>query len=71
MNSEITTLNVEGMSCSHCENSIKKSLGALNGVNSVKVDLKAKKVTVEYDPQKVSVGIMKDTIEDQGYEVKL
>ncbi len=70
MSTEVKTLNVEGMSCSHCENSVKKTVGALNGVSSVNVDLKLKKVTVEFDPQRVSVDTIRDTIEDQGYEVK-
>ncbi len=70
MASEVKTLNVEGMSCSHCENSVKKSVGALNGVSSVTVDLKAKKVSVEFDPERVSIETIKDTIEDQGYDVK-
>ena len=43
---EKITLKVEGISCSHCENAIKKALGALNGVGSVAVDLKKKIVTV-------------------------
>lgn len=70
MASEVKTLNVEGMSCSHCENSIKKSVGALNGVDKVEVDLKGKKVTIEFDPEKVNVVTIKDTIEDQGYDVE-
>jgi copper chaperone len=70
MAKEVSSLNVDGMSCSHCENSIKKSVGALNGVSNVTVDLKAKKVSVEYDPEKISIQIVKDTIEDQGYDVK-
>ena len=36
MSMEVKTLTVGGMSCSHCENSIKKAVGALNGVNYVK-----------------------------------
>jgi copper chaperone len=70
MAKEISSLKVEGMSCSHCENSVKKSVGALNGVEKVIVDLKAKKVTIEYDFEKVNIQTIKDTIEDQGYEVK-
>ncbi len=70
MVNEIKTLNVEGMSCSHCENTVKKSLGALNGVNSVSVDLNRKKVTVDFDSEKVSLNTIEETIEDQGYEVK-
>lgn len=70
MSMEVKTLTVGGMSCSHCENSIKKAVGALNGINNVMVDLKSKKVAVEYDPEKVSIETIKDTIEDQGYEVE-
>lgn len=69
MANEVQILNVEGMSCSHCENSVKKAVGALNGVQHVTVDLKSKKVSVEFDSEKVSVGTIKDTIEDQGYDV--
>ncbi len=70
MSKEVKTLNVEGMSCSHCENSVKKAVGALEGVESVAVDLKGNKVTIEFDAQKVSVDTIKDTIEDQGYDVR-
>ena len=67
---EVTTLNVEGMSCIHCENRIKKVVGALNGVSNVTVDLKGKKVTVEFEPGQVTLSGIKDAIEEQGYEVK-
>lgn len=70
MSLESMTLRVEGMSCSHCENAIKKALTALNGVESVLVDLKGKKVTVEFHQDKVDAGTIRGTIEDQGYEVK-
>lgn len=66
---ESKTLNVEGMSCSHCENAVKKAVGALAGVSNVAVDLAGKKVTVEFDPAKVAVNNIKDAIEDQGYDV--
>ncbi|MCX7922286.1 MAG: copper ion binding protein [Clostridia bacterium] len=67
---EISNLTVEGMSCSHCENYIKKSVGTLNGVYNVVVDIKSKKVSIEYDTDKVEIQTIKDTIEDQGYKVK-
>ena len=63
-------LDVKGMSCSHCEHSVKTSVGSLTGVSEVKVELKTGKVTVEYDPAKVDIKTIQDTIEDQGYEVK-
>lgn len=66
---EKAVLKVEGMSCSHCENAIKKAVGALDGVSAVTVDLKGKTVTVEYEGSKVSTDRIKNEIEDQGYDV--
>jgi len=66
---EKATLNVEGMSCSHCENAIMKAVGALGGVGSVMVDLEGKTVTVEYDAAKASLDSIKQEIEEQGYDV--
>lgn len=66
---EKITLNVEGMSCSHCENRVKKAVGALAGVKSVDVSLKGKTVAVELDPSAVSEDKIKEAIEDQGYQV--
>ncbi len=70
MANEITNLTVNEMSCSHCENRVKKSVGALKGVDHVRVDLKGKKVTVEYDLQKVNLNMITQAIEDQGYIVE-
>jgi copper chaperone len=69
MAKEITDIVVEGMSCSHCENSIKNAVGALNGVQKVGVDLGTKKVTVEFDPEIVTGKSIFNAIEDQGYTV--
>ncbi len=63
-------LDVAGMSCSHCEHSVKTAVGSLAGVSDVKIELKTGKVTVEYDPAKVDIKTIQDTIEEQGYEVK-
>ncbi|WP_026575937.1 copper chaperone CopZ [Bacillus sp. UNC438CL73TsuS30] len=67
---EKVSLNVIGMSCGHCVNAVEGSVGALNGVSSVKVDLKAEKVDVEFNPNEVSLDKIKETIDDQGYDVK-
>jgi copper chaperone len=67
---EKVTLNVEGMSCGHCVKSVEGSVGALNGVSTVKVDLENKKVDVEFNKDEVTLDVIKETIDDQGYEVK-
>ena len=67
---EKVTLNVQGMSCGHCVKAVEGSVGALKGISSVKVDLKGAKVDIEFNEKEVSVDQMKETIEDQGYDVK-
>ncbi|PWU67679.1 MULTISPECIES: copper chaperone CopZ [Gracilibacillus] len=64
-----TTLNVEGMSCGHCVSSIEGSVGELNGVEAVKVHLDDAKVDVTFDSEIVDLKVIKETIEEQGYEV--
>jgi copper chaperone len=58
------------MSCDHCVKAVEGSVGELNGVSSVKVNLKANTVDVEYNNQEVSIGKIKETIDDQGYDVE-
>lgn len=63
------TLNVEGMSCSHCVNAVTTALTALEGVAAVNVDLAGKTVTVDYEADRVSLESIKEAIEDEGYDV--
>ena len=62
-------LNVEGMSCQHCENRVKTAVGAVKGVADVKVSLDEKTVTVDLDPAVATDKQIKEAIEEQGYEV--
>ncbi|MBV7505287.1 copper chaperone CopZ [Bacillus sp. sid0103] len=67
---EKVTLKVNGMSCGHCVNAVEGSVGKLEGVKSVKVHLKEGNVDVEFNPSEVSLGTIKETIDDQGYDVE-
>ncbi|KUP08275.1 copper chaperone CopZ [Bacillus coahuilensis] len=63
-------LTVEGMSCGHCVKAVEDSVGKLSGVKEVKVSLEEKKVEVEYDAGQVRLETIKETIDDQGYDVQ-
>lgn len=67
---ETILINVKGMSCNHCVNAVETSVGALDGVSKVKVNLEAGTAEVTYDQGVVSVDKIKETIEDQGYDVE-
>ncbi|REE80128.1 copper chaperone [Paenibacillus taihuensis] len=62
-----STIQVKGMSCQHCVNSIEGALKK-KGV-SAKVDLPAGRVTVDFEENKISMTQIKETIEDQGFDV--
>ncbi len=62
-----TILKVDGMACSHCENTIKKALFSLSGVTNVEINLSEKTVKVEYD--NIEIETIKNEIEEQGYDV--
>lgn len=64
-----SVINVDGMACEHCVKAITNAVGALSGVTGVSVDLEAKTVTVDHDPDQASVDKIKAEIEDQGYDI--
>jgi copper chaperone len=61
------TLQVQGMSCGHCVNSVE---GALKEIGAEgKVDLAGGKVEIQFDEAKLQVETIKEAIEEQGYYV--
>lgn len=64
-------LTVSGMSCGHCVNSIEGTIGNLQGVSYVQVDLREGKVKVTFDEKVVTLELIKVMIVEQGYEVEL
>lgn len=66
---EKITLDVKGMSCGHCKSAVEGALGGIDGVSIVEVDLATGKVDVTYDDAKVTLADIRETVEDQGYDV--
>lgn len=57
---------VEGMSCAHCEAAVREEVGALDGVEEVRVDLATKRVEVAGTA--LDDAAIRAAIEDAGYE---
>ena len=66
---EKTIIGVNGMTCNHCKMSVENALKRLEGVNSAEVSLENKNVTVEFDNSKISLDVLKETIDDTGFDV--
>ena len=63
------TLNVEGMTCDHCVQTIKEAVNNLVGISRVEVDLENKQVAVEYDKALVKLDSITDKIVENGFKV--
>ncbi|GAC1343652.1 MAG: copper chaperone CopZ [Ktedonobacteraceae bacterium] len=66
---ESTTLMAPDISCEHCQHAIEGAVGKLAGVSNVQVDIPAKTVHVNYDPQKVTLAKIEEVLDDTGYTV--
>ncbi|CAI2718340.1 Copper chaperone CopZ [Nitrospina watsonii] len=63
------TLQVTGMTCGHCVETVSKAVSSLNGVNKVDVSLEQKEVKVDFDEGQTALTEIKAKIVDAGYEV--
>ena len=65
-----TVLNVPDISCEHCERAITNALSTVDGVRSVKVDIPARQVHVDYDDSSLDVNRMKEILQEEDYPVE-
>ena len=61
------TIKIEGMSCEKCVAHVKDALEEVSGIEKVTVDLKEGKAVIEGND--VSDEVIKEVIEDEGYDV--
>ena len=64
-------LNVDGITCEHCVDTIKEGVGIIVGVFSVDVEIEQKKVGVEFDEKIAKLEVLIDKIEEVGFEVRV
>ncbi|NLB41055.1 MAG: heavy-metal-associated domain-containing protein [Clostridiales bacterium] len=62
------TLNITGMTCASCANTIERRVGKLEGVLTANVNLATEKLVVEFDDSLTSLQNIKETIKKAGYE---
>jgi copper ion binding protein len=63
-----SALTIDGMSCEHCVQHVKKALEGIAGVKSAKVNLKKNSADVNHD-EKVTRAMMEQAVEEAGYKV--
>ncbi len=66
---EKCTLEIGGMSCASCAQTIEKSLKSVEGVKDAAVNFATSKATVEYDPGETGLQDLKKAVTDAGYRL--
>lgn len=64
------TIEVYDMTCGHCQKRVADAISSLEGVESVEVNLKSEKATVNFDPQKINLDEIKIAVLKAGYSTQ-
>jgi Cu+-exporting ATPase len=65
--SEKAHIPITGMTCTTCAATIRKGLAKMPGVKRAEVNFASEKASVEYDPSRVALSKIKNTISQLGY----
>jgi Cu+-exporting ATPase len=63
------SIHITGMTCTTCARTIAKGLSHTPGVEQVNVNFASQKASLEYDPAKVDLSKIKDTVSQLGYGI--
>ncbi len=67
MNNE--TIRISGMTCAACAQRVQKAVSKLDGVGNANVNFATEKLTVEFDEQKITIPMIRETVVNAGYGV--
>ena len=62
-------IQVVGMTCGHCVETVTQAVNSLDGINQVSVDLDKKQVSVDFDESRTSPDAISSKITEVGFEV--
>lgn len=65
------TLNIEGMTCASCAQTIEKATKKLSGVEESSVNLATEKMNIKFDENVVSLSDIQETVEKTGYKANV
>lgn len=66
-NARTVEIDVYGMTCAFCVDSLERKFGKMESVSKVEVSLKNKKIRLETDDKQPSIEVIKQTVLDTGF----
>jgi Cu+-exporting ATPase len=70
-NTQKTKVHITGMTCTTCAATVEKALAETKGVAQANVNFASEKASLEYDPKKVDLPGIMNTIKEAGYGVAI
>lgn len=67
MPDQFLLIKIEGMHCHRCQHAIQRVLQSVDGVYEAEVDFPSRLASVLYDPTKVGIRQLIDTVAEAGY----
>ena len=67
--SDRASIHITGMTCTTCAATIEKGLSETPGIEQADVNFASEKASIKYDPTKVNLARIKDTVSQLGYGV--
>jgi len=62
-------IHITGMTCTTCAATVEKALAEMPGMDKARVNFASEKASIEYDPEKVDLGKIKQAISQSGYGI--
>ena len=67
---EIINLDIRGMTCAGCVNSVEKALGGVRGVDLAEVNFAMNRASVHYDSEITNPSSLESAVEAAGFEAQ-
>ncbi len=65
---QIINLDIQGMTCAGCVNSVEKALGNVDGVDLAEVNFALNRAAVHYNPEIANPSVLESAVEEAGFE---
>ena len=67
---QVINLDIQGMTCAGCANSVEKALGNVNGVGSAEVNFALNRASVHFNPEFANSSQLLSAVENAGFNAR-
>lgn len=65
---QTAVLKINGMTCGHCAQTVRRALIGVRGVKEATVNLDAAQANVTFDPGQTTLTALREAVAEEGYD---